>query len=319
MLVACAAAMLALPSSAAAIAYPSANRLLNSGAEAGLTEWRGSGFVAASYAATGVSRSVSGRDAPELGEQHFVAAGDGAELAQVVDLSPRAEQIDAGRQWLGWGADGLGGRAGRSGGGRVTIQPLDAGGAALGPPASVGPPSDRDRQHRTAMLFCSRSMLAPPGTRSVRVSLQAVGQAIVDDAFLLEDRIRQTGDAWVVPFRVTDAAGCVTSETEPSTPPPATSPASTRRAPALGSLVVLPAAGRCRQPAALRFSVRPAWRSKVERLTVRARGISRSTAGGRAIAIARPRTTLRVSLRVTLRDGRVRTGARRFSARCAAR
>ena len=170
MLVVCVAVMLLAASPATAQVFPGVNRVVNSGAEGGLAGWEGTGFGPTTYTASGVPRSVSGRgEGPALGAQLFAAIEDGAQISQTVDFSDRAAAIDSGQQPLSWGADGLGGRAGQSGGARVIVQPLDATGAAVGPAHAVGPPSDRDRQHTTAMLLCSATTMAPVGMRSVLV------------------------------------------------------------------------------------------------------------------------------------------------------
>ena len=318
MLVLSAAAVLAAAAPAGAEIFPGENRLTNSGAEAALAGWAGTGFVPTPYGTGGVTRSISGRaDDPTKGAQFFAASEHGAVISQIVDFSDRATAIDSGSQPLSWGADGLGGRAGEASGARLVIQSLDSAGAALGPPLVVGPPSDRDRQHKTSMLSCYAGTTAPIGMRSVLVSLQAVGHGIADDLFLLDQPIYSALSASLGPFRAPDAVGCMTGEpVAPQAPRPGLTPPAPARVPTLDALVSMPAARRCGRPGPLRFRVTPGWRNKVSRLIVRARGVSSVGSASGVIEVQPPHDTLHVSIRVMLRDGRERTGTRRYAARC---
>jgi len=88
-----------------------------------------------------------------------------------------------------------------------------------------------------------------------------------------------------------------------------------RRTPKLASLLSLPAARRCGKARALELRVSPAWRSKVQSVRVRIRGRTRVLESGSTLTVAGPRSgSLLARFTVTMHDGRVRTGQRRFRA-----
>lgn len=296
------AALVATP--ARAFDYPN-NRLVDPGAENGLNGWQGAGFGVARYDTDGIPRHPAPWTTPsqtDAGAQLFSAAGEAA-IWQVADLRDLASGIDAGTQPLSFGAL-LGGRAQQRGGARLLIQPLDGNGAALGSSLIVGPPSERDRVSQTGLLNCDGSTTAPLGTRAVLVRVETVyGGGLADSVYLLPDRLVQP----VSGPRPAEGPGCRTEGTLAGS-------TQTISPPALRSLIVLPAANRCRKHWPLRFRVRPRWRSEVKRFRVTARGKRSTAAPDQAINVPPPqRDSLRVSLRVTLNDGRIQHGQQRFS------
>ena len=313
----CCALMLA-PAPAGA-AFPG-NRLVNPGAEDGLAGWSGEGFGLASYDTDGIPRYpapfFATRPPADLGARVFSAAGDGA-ISQVVDFSDLAGAIDGGGQALSGGGL-LGGRGGRAGGARLVVQPLDAGGRALGAPYVAGPPSDVDRQFKTALMQCYFSTRAPVGMRAALVRLEAVGHGLADRLSVapITVAIPAVGRPAGVPYRVADGPGCGDIDgmvPAPVPDPPRAPDAAPSPPPALRSLVALPASNRCQRRGPLRFRVQRNWRQQVKGLEVKARGKRIVRGPFATINVAAPRRTLRVAVRVLMRDGGERLGSRRFT------
>ena len=301
----------------------SGNRLANWGGEEGLTAWQGMGFASIPY-----DDSIPRFPAPNfvpgpsvgIGDRLFAASASGV-ISQTVDLSDLADAIDRGQQPLTFGGL-LGGYGGQPGGARLVMQPLDRHADALGDPYILGNPSDRDRQSKTALLPCNSTpnIPAPVGTRAVQIRLEAVGQGLADRLVLYTEIVLTPASlpAPGPPDRVADGPGCSTSErTGPlppglADPPVPPGPRNAARDPGLHTLAVVPVADRCGRRGPLRFRVHSSWRSKVKSLAVTARGRRIVRTANKTITVIAPRRSLRVTIRITLRDGRVRTSTRRF-------
>lgn len=299
----CVPAVLALAAPTSASTYPT-DRLVNSGAESGLTGWQGAGFVMTSYDDEAISR----RTDRQTGTYLFSAAAE-AVIWQIVDFSALASTIDSGRQELSGGGL-LGGREGQAGGARLVIQSLDGAGAAIGEPQVIGNPSDRDREFKTKLLDCvAHRITVPVGMRAVLVRLEAVGHGLADELYLLPEYIAIPAIAPWPPFRPADGPGC---HTEERLPVPA-APTATPPAPKLTELVRIPAANRCGRRDPLRFRVNRRWRSQVASLHIVARGKRIVRTASTPITIAAPLRILSVGISVKLRNGPVQTSTMRFS------
>lgn len=310
-------------SAPAVAATPSSNRVANPGAENGLAGWQGAGFGVASYDAEAIPRypaPLFPGDVPggshrvfdaNLGTQLFSGTTGGA-ISQIVDLADLADVIDSGNQDLSFGGL-LGGRRGQTGAARIVIQALDAAGAQVGSAYAVGNPSDRDRQSQTASLSCVSSLKAPVGTRRVQVRLEAVGQGLADDVFVSPTPTARpaVGPPPGFGIRPADGPGCEGELVRTTTENPLR-PRPNKPTPSLGSLLMMPAANRCGRPGPLLFRVRRNWRSQVKSVQATARGRRVVRSANSTIRIAAPRRTLRVALRVRMRDGRQRSGIRAF-------
>lgn len=297
LVISCAAVMLAAASTAAAQVGPPPPLLVNGTAEAGVVGWQGAGFGTIAY----------GDDLPPRpgGEMSLFAAPGEAAIWQDVDFSDLEAAIDQGAHRFSFGGV-LGGRGGLPGGARLVAQPRDGAGAALGAPLVAGPPSERDRQYRTALLGCYTTATAPVGMRSLRLTIEAVGHALADIVFVTPGPVAPAA-IWIPPppgFRWTesDGPGCADHPEPLVSPVPAS--------PAVQSLVMMPAVKRCGR--ALRFSVKPRWRSQVSSFAVSARGKRIIRSASRAIVIKAPKRKLRVAVSVRMKDGRRSAGTRTY-------
>lgn len=282
------------------------NRLVNPDAEQGTqpSGWEADGFGVLGY---GQDRRVPARDYAErrrLGARLFAAGREGATLRQVVSLADLAQGIDSGQQELYFGAQ-LGGTGERPGSVRLSLQLLSQDGAQLGDPYTTGAPTATDREHQTGMITClGRIRALPAGARAARLTLTAVGPN--DGAGSgLADRLYITTHPVATPTvgRPAEAESCIKPPPGGVAPPP-TAP---RESIGLWQVVAKPARLRdCSRP--LRFAIRPAWVGRVARLTIIARGRTRSlspTPRRRSIRLQRSRRVLLVKIRVRLFDGAV--------------
>ncbi|MGH3848318.1 MAG: hypothetical protein ACRDRT_01170, partial [Pseudonocardiaceae bacterium] len=253
---------------ARAIDYPG-DRLVNHGAEEGLSGWQAMGFRVADYDADAIPRHPAPWTLPsqlDAGARLFFADADAA-IWQVVNLSDLAETIDASAQPLSFGAL-LGGLAEQQGGARLLVQPLDAVGAAVVPPLIVGPPSQRDRAGQTGLLNCAASTTAPVGTRAVLVRVETIGGGgLADNAYLLPQRLSEPAST---PLRPSDGPGCRTEGPIPGPQLDLAAGAGSSRPPRLRLLVTMPASNRCGRSGPLRFRIQRTWRAKVSRFQVTA-------------------------------------------------
>src|SRR5215217_1954718 len=131
---------------AAPAAATAGNRLINPGAEAGLTGWQGTAFGVT--ANDGTIKSYPSARAEDLEAQVFTSDGYPTitEMTQTVDLSDLASAIDSGYQDLDFGGM-FGGKAGGFvSTSYLTVQPLNATGVELGRRTGVGQPLEGDRE-----------------------------------------------------------------------------------------------------------------------------------------------------------------------------
>lgn len=147
------------------------NLVVNPDAESGaVAPWVATGWTARAY---GTVPDHDPNNRP--GEKGFAADAPGATLVQTVSVSQYASQIDAGED-LGLGFDLYVGGGPGSGGTQATLQPLNGNGDALGAATTLGPPAAGDYYGKAGLLECSKGVTLPPGTRSARITLTAVGQ-----------------------------------------------------------------------------------------------------------------------------------------------
>jgi len=306
---------------AGALAYPpSQNLLTNPGAEDSLlTGWAGTGWGIDRYDAPGRPTSAeAARVRYGDGTRLFVAAGAAAQISQTVDLSAHAAEIDADRSDVGFGGD-FGGQSTTADTSRMTVQHLDAQGA-LGDPITIGGPTAADRDNQTTLLPCRGRTRVPVGTRAMKVTLTGEGSTAMADALYVLPNLGPQPGLLPLPTVPAQGVGCSTRipKTDPEiTPPPIDTPTQApaiRRVPKLTSLLSLPAARRCGKPRTLRLKVASSWRSKVKTVTVRARGRDRRLMPTATMTLAGPTRTLLIGFTVTMTDGRVRDGQRRFRA-----
>ncbi len=302
---------------ALAIAVPRAmatgllgDRVVNGGAEQGMAGWLGGGFGILAYDATTPRYGEDQGDPVFIlgGTRLFGAPNDGAAIWQTVDFSDLAAEIDGGQQPFSLGGL-LGGRGGQAGGARLVAQPVDGAGGARGPALVVGPPSDRDRRSRTAVVDCFLSATAPVGMRALIVTIQAVGHGLADNVSVTSRLAPRILPVFPPTIRPVDADG-------PGCPPrfePIQAPA-----PRIGAVVTMTmerarASGSastssgCRR---LRFRVDPKWRSRLAKFSVDARGKHFVRRPSAEIVIKAPRRRLRVRISARLKDGRTSTGTR---------
>ena len=308
---------------AAISAAPSAGAQLldvtNRGAEAALTGWTGSGVGSIDYDSNAIARRYPDQ------QLRLFSVGQGGAIEQTIDVSGLAASIDAGGLPLSGGGR-LGGWAGQSGAARLVVQPLDAGGAALGSPLIAGPPSDRDRQYQTKLLPCHANGTTPVGTRGVRLRLEASGQGGLADNL----HVQTTWPPFLpLPYdpllRLTDTPGCRTEERLPAPQPPsqdepqpttATPQPQPQPAPRINAnaLFAIQAPKKRCGSAKLRFSIKPAMRARVASFTVTARGKRLTRASDKTITIRAPRRhhTLHVRLKATLHNAMQYATTRRY-------
>jgi hypothetical protein len=164
----------ALAKEASPPANPDANRIVNGGAEAGLSGWEGSGWI--------VNQDWHAEPPAPIFFVHgnletgpvFEATSGGATLTQTDNLSDLAEAIEAGTQEL-WVEGDFGGSGTGTDGVGLTVQLLDAAGGPVGDPYEYGPPTREDRLNATLIVPCSGTINVPPGVRAARITLQAAG------------------------------------------------------------------------------------------------------------------------------------------------
>lgn len=312
------AAMTAMPAQAFS---PPGNRIINPGAEApGLDGWQGAGFAPAAYGSAERYPPLEPVAAQHYGDgtQLFAATQRDAQITQTIHVGDLSASIDAGqRPTLAYGGD-FGAQAGSEDTSRITVQPQDDSGAPTADAQIVGQPTAADRDNQTTLLNCIGWLQLPPRTRAVQVTLQALGAtatstAMADSLFLTSERVAIPAiSESTVPAQ---GPGCRTRIPRPLPSLGTTDPRpmmSARPVPKLTSLLLLPAARRCGKPPVLRFRVATNWRSKVEQMTIAARGRRLQAGPHRWTLLRGPTDRLLVRFTVRLKDGRVRIGARRF-------
>ena len=295
---------------ATASGVSSSNRVVNGDAEQGMLGWLGQGFGILAYDqhtprwGEDVGDTAFIRGATSL----FAAPHDGAAIAQAVDFSDLAGEIDAGRQPFSVGAF-LGGRDGQAGGARLVAQPLDGAGGTLGPPLVVGPPSVRDRQSRTRMLDCFLTATAPVGMRSVHITIQAVGHGLADGVAVTPrpaPRILPVYPPTAMPVDA-DGPGCPPTFAQILPPAPSVESVVTMRIERARGSRYADASSTCRR---LRFRVDREWRSNVAKFRIDARGKHHVRRATHDIIIKAPKRRLRVAITARLKDGRTSSGVR---------
>lgn len=301
---------------------PPGNRLVNSGAEApGLEGWQGSGFASPAYGTAPGYPTLADAEAHFYGDgtHLFAATTSNAQITQKVELSDLGASIDAGQQPTLWFGGDFGAPGGAADTTQLVVQLLGGGGTPIGGPQVVGAPTAADRGNQTTLLPCIGSVRAPQGTRAVQVSLQALGPpgintAMADALFVTSQPVAFPAvDDYTVPAqgpgcrtrvrRSPPAAGASSGQTAATVP---------QRVPKLTSLLVLPQPRRCGKPRMLRFRVADSWRSKVQHVSITARGRQVQIGPRRTTALDGPRRRLLVRFSVKLKDGRSRTGVRRY-------
>lgn len=163
------------------------NYVVNFDAESGNVDgWIESGWKSLAY-----GHQLRQNPNNETYDRAFAATSLAATLVQTVSVADIAAQIDAGQPTdLSFSAY-VGGGPGE-GGAMATLQPLDDAGRDLGSFTRFGPPSAQDYDGEQGLLECFRAITLPPGTRSVRITLMAVGD-VSPAAPALADNIRFGG------------------------------------------------------------------------------------------------------------------------------
>lgn len=181
---------------------PEGNLVVNGGAEAAagagdantqvpIPGWTVAGtFTAVRF---GADSFMTPEDGMRLGAgANYFAGGPGGDVtsaSQTIDVSRAAPEIDA-------GLDGtlsalLGGFASQADAATVTATPLDAAGAPLGAPVTLGPVTTADRQSETTLLRRVAAFRLPAGTRAIRVTLTATrAEGFYNDGYV--DNVRLT-------------------------------------------------------------------------------------------------------------------------------
>ena len=210
-----------------AAAYPPGNRVVNPGAEDGtLAGWQSTGFTSEPYGSLARYPPAARPGFSGDGVRLFAANTTGARLTQIVDVADLARSIDAGGQQLYFGAD-LGAAAGSSDTIELAFEPLGASGEPLGERVVIGAPTDGDRGGTTSTVPCNTGVTVPPGSRGVRLTLDAIGAPGANLAFA--DAVYVSTESLAAPpiggYRPADGRGCRTSVREPQ---PAPTPAPER-------------------------------------------------------------------------------------------
>ena len=288
------------------------NRLANPGAEQDRSPsgWEGDGFRVAGYGESAAVPDSTFAEREGYGTRLFVGFRSDGTLAQTLNLSDVATEIDGGRQELFFGGS-FGGPAPSEDTARVTVQALDAARQPLAAPVAVGGPSGSDRERSAPLLRCLRVFKLPTGTRAVRVTLEAVG---TDGAGMADALYATTNTVVHHPGAMVDPRTGCARPGSPRTFPADQDALDGASAPSLRELVALPRRSACRRRT-LVFRIRARWLPQVERLSVSARSrtvavVASSTS--RAIRVRAPRRSLLVRLTVELTDGRRRSQAMRY-------
>ncbi len=135
-------------------------------------------------------------------------------------MADLAHSIDAGDQVLYFGAD-LGAAAGSSDTIELGFQALDAAGDPLGERVVIGAPTNADRGGTTSAVPCDMGFDGPPGTRGVRLALEALGAPGANLAFA--DAVYLSTQSFAGPpiggYRPADGPGCRTAVPQPQPTP----------------------------------------------------------------------------------------------------